>query len=560
MVSYLEWDEFLTQLSATPDNKLDFLLLISATIPENFIHTERKWLDEVIRALRSGGLLFIQGKPEELPSIGIYLDEWLTFKYWIAIESIPRQLRSGLPSTHAALLLFTKGKKFNIQKVRFPHKTCQACGKPLRDWGGKTHLMHPDGFVISDVWKDLPIQDNYNALSRPVLDVILKMVDNAEYQNGIIAPKNGLVPELILAPIQKMSVFESNMDYISRPKQFPLPGLLPSRQFETDQDGLWNKIIRGDVLEILKQYPDESVDLVFADPPYNLDKSYHTYEDEKDRDAYLDWCNEWLDEYIRILKPTGSLYLLNLPHWAMYHAQYLNQRLFFQNWIVWDALSEPRGKIMPAHYALLFYTRDESSFTFNYEEVAYLDSRNYCLRPACIRQRKIVGEDKKEMLTDIWWDIHRLKHRRDRDYHPCQLPEALMERIIRLSTNPGDVVLDGLAGTGTTAVVAAKLGRRYVAIDLDEEYIEITRQKIYQISTMGNIYRSSIKKPRKPYSKKALQLELQKLAQQLGRLPTPTDVQNLSQYGLDAFLTTFPTWGKALKAAKLEVTNDHSHP
>jgi hypothetical protein len=135
-----------------------------------------------------------------------------------------------------------------------------------------------------------------------------------------------------------------------------------------------------------------------------------------------------------------------------------------------------------------------------------------------------------------------------------------MERIIRLSTNPGDVVLDGLAGTGTTAVVAAKLGRRYVAIDLDEEYIEITRQKIYQISTMGNIYRSSIKKPRKPYSKKALQLELQKLAQQLGRLPTPTDVQNMSQYGLDAFLTTFPTWGKALKAAKLEVTNDHSHP
>jgi SAM-dependent methyltransferase len=133
-----------------------------------------------------------------------------------------------------------------------------------------------------------------------------------------------------------------------------------------------------------------------------------------------------------------------------------------------------------------------------------------------------------------------------------------MERIIRLSTNPGDVVVDALSGTGTTAVVAARLGRRYVAIDLDEKYIEITRKKLEQIKLIGNIQRSSTKRKRNHYSNKALQIELQEIARQLGRLPTPEDVQRLSQYELDAFLTSFPSWGKALKAAKLEVSNDHT--
>ena len=295
--------------------------------------------------------------------------------------------------------------------------------------------------------------------------------------------------------------------------------------------------------------------MVFADPPYNLDKSYNIYEDEKERQEYLNWCNAWLDETIRILKPSGSLYLLNLPRWAMYHASYLNQKLYFQNWIVWDALSEPRGMIMPAHYALLFYTRHPTHFTFNYEAVSPIDARFYCLRQSCIRARKQRGEDEKEPLTDIWWDIHRLKHRRDRDFHPCQLPNALLERIILLSTNPGDIVVDALAGTGTTAIVAAKLGRRYVAIDLDPAYVEIIRQKLAQIKTWGAIQRQTVKKTKNHYSKKALQLELQEIARRLGRLPTPEEVEQMSRYGLEAFLETFPSWSKALKAAKLEVNH-----
>lgn len=173
-----------------------------------------------------------------------------------------------------------------------------------------------------------------------------------------------------------------------------------------------------------------------------------------------------------------------------------------------------------------------------------------CVLPvsADVRRRT----DDKEPLTDFWWDVHRIKHRRDRDYHPCQLPDALMERIIRLSTDEGDIVLDAFCGTGTTAVTAARLGRRYVAIDVDEKYVRMAREKIAEVERRGYVERESIRKPPRKYTKKELQLELRALAAQLGRLPTPEDVQRMSKYDLEVFFEMFPTWGKALKAAKLE--------
>jgi len=548
------------------DGSLDFVVLVSAVLSADEL---RATLDECVRALKAGGLLFVQGRPEYLPEWGVYLDRRLHFKYWIAIQSALQKRGSGLPSVHAAVLMFVKGDRFNIQQVRFPHRRCAFCGRTLKDWGGKTHLMHPDGYLISDVWTDLPPDDNYTRLLTPALDTILRMLDpgttadGAHYQlgetdlfqragvhvptgegRGVIGPREGLAGSC---------VEES-------PLQYHLPGFIepkvrPRRPAGPVQigDELFNVVHHGDALEILKQYPDHSIDLAFADPPYNLNKSYGVYDDEHEEEQYIRWCNAWLEEYVRLLKPTGSLYVLNLPRWTMYHAAFLNQRLYFQNWIVWDALSEPRGKLMPAHYGLLFYTAHPTDFTFNYDAIAELDAPYYCLRPSCIRQRKARGADDKVPLTDLWWDVHRIKHRRDRDYHPCQLPDALMERIIRLSTNPGDVVLDALCGTGTTAVTALRLGRRYVAIDIDEEYVRITREKLAEVQRNGYVARESIRKPRRPYTKKELQLELRNLAARLGRLPTPEDVQQMSQYDVNAFFEMFPTWGKALKAARLEV-------
>ncbi len=565
-IAYPERDEFLRVLKEAADRSVDFIVIVTAALTPTDTSDVKAHLAECVRVLKDGGLLFVQGRPDYLPELGVYLDQRLRFKYWIAIESTPQRRTTGLPSVHAAVLLFSKGNgRLHIRPTRFPHQHCAFCGKPLRDWGGKTHLMHPDGYAISDVWMAFPPADNYTRLSSAALDTIVRMLDFGEskakspasYQGaltatpppeviGIIGPKEGIGSDSVV----REPVIRYRLPGIVQPA---LQGYGLTTHVEEE---LIDVVHCGDALDVLRRYPDNSIDLAFADPPYNLNKSYNIYEDEGDESGYVRWCNSWLLEYVRVLKPTGALYVVNLPRWAMYHASFLSRHLHFQNWIVWDALSEPRGKLMPAHYGLLFYTKHPSAFTFNYEALATLDARSYCLRPSCVRQRKARGVDEKEQLTDFWWDIHRIKHRRDRDYHPCQLPDGLMERIIRLSTNEGDTVLDALCGTGTTLVAAARLGRHYVGIDIDEEYVRISREKLAEVERWGYVKRESLHKARRAYTKKELQLELRDLAARLGRLPTPEDVRTLSRYDVRVFFDVFPSWGKALKAAKLEIHND----
>ncbi|MCK6630594.1 MAG: site-specific DNA-methyltransferase [Anaerolineae bacterium] len=565
-ISYIQHIELLEELSKRGSNSLEFVILATGALDANDKQSLFLLLQESVRVLKHGGVLFVQGIPRVLPELGVFLEKHLTFKYWFAVESIPIESRR-LPSVHAAVMLFTKGdSRFNIKRVRLPHQYCKACKRTVKDWGGKAHLMHPEGYVISDVIKDLPPANNYSQISKPLFDILIEMLDFPSERKGQLDNLIDLpLPQIdgLVGPIEGLAwkhkfLTESHVQYVL--PNFPLP---PAKQNGKqhqpiitpiiDKENLFDIIHQGDAIEILRQYPDESVDLVFADPPYNLDKDYTIYDDEQADHKYVEWCNTWLTEYIRILKPTGSLFVLNLPHWALYHADFLNQHLYFQNWIVWDALSEPRGKVMPAHYALLFYTKHPTDFTFNYEAISPIDARHYCLRASCVCNRKRMGDDEKVNLNDIWWDVHRIKHRRDRDYHPCQLPESLMGRIIRLATNPGDVVLDAFGGTGTTPLTALQLGRRYVAIDLDSNYVNIMWDKIAQIESLGQVQRQSTKQASRTVTKKALQLELRQLTLDLGRLPTPEDVKEKSQYGLDLFLETFPTWGKALKAAKLEI-------
>lgn len=564
-ISYIRHIGLLEELQKQNANSLEFVILVTGALDTNDKRLLFLLLQEVVRVLKNGGVLFVQGIPRVLPELGVFLEKHLNFKYWFAVESTPIET-TALPSVHAAVMLFTKGNgRFNIKRVRLPHQYCKACERTLKDWGGKAHLMHPEGYVVSDVIKDLPPADNYSQISKPLFDLFVEMLDFSPERkeqdelvdipqpeiNGVVGPIEGLAwKHKLLA--------ESNIQYVL--PGFPLPAekqngkqAQPQSTPVIDQANLFNVIHQGDAIEILRQYPDESVDLVFADPPYNLDKDYTIYDDEQADHKYIEWCNSWLTEYVRILKSTGSLFVLNLPRWSLYHADFLNQHLYFQNWIVWDALSEPRGKVMPAHYALLFYTKHPTHFTFNYEAISPIDARHYCLRASCVRNRKEMGDDDKTPLNDIWWDVHRIKHRRDRDYHPCQLPEPLMERIIRLATNPGDVVLDVFGGTGTTPLAALQLGRQYVAVDLDPNYVNIMQEKIFQVESMGQVQRRSIKQETRTVTKKALQLELRQLSLELGRLPTPEDVKEKSHYDLELFLELFPTWGKALKAAKLEI-------
>jgi site-specific DNA-methyltransferase (adenine-specific) len=242
-----------------------------------------------------------------------------------------------------------------------------------------------------------------------------------------------------------------------------------------------NNITQGDSLNLLKNIPDNSIDITFADPPFNLKKKYNSYKDSLEFKEYLDWCEKWISEMVRVTKPAGSIFLHNIPKWLTYYAGFLNTMADFRHWISWDAPTSPMGKsLQPGHYGILFYAKDIKQSKFY--EIRYPHKR--CRK--CEYVLKDYGGKKPglhpfgPLVSDVWTDIHRVKHNKYRDKHPCQLPIHLLERIILMSTDEGDIVLDPFMGTGTTAIAAKRLGRKYIGFDLDANYVNIANAHLAQ--------------------------------------------------------------------------------
>jgi len=257
-------------------------------------------------------------------------------------------------------------------------------------------------------------------------------------------------------------------------------------------DNLNNQIFHGDCLKLMKQIPDNSVDITFADPPFNLKKQYNGYKDNKEFQEYLDWCKKWIYEMVRITKTTGSIFVHNIPKWLTYYSELLNEIAHFKHWISWDASTAPMGKsLQPAHYGILYYAKDLKQNKFY--EIRYPHKR--CRK--CKYLLKDYGGKKESLhpygplISDVWTDIHRIKHNKYRDDHPCQLPVHLLERIVLMSTDENDIVLDPFVGTGTSVIAAKRLGRRFAGIDIDEKYVKITKEKLSMESAnskIGNIW------------------------------------------------------------------------
>lgn len=253
-----------------------------------------------------------------------------------------------------------------------------------------------------------------------------------------------------------------------------------------------NIIYHGDCLEVLRSISTDSVDMTFADPPFNLNKKYNSYKDRKSLESYLDWCKQWLSEMVRVTKPTGSIFVHNIPKWLTYYVAFLNEIADFKHWISWDAMSTPLGKtLMPTHYGILFYAKDKKLNKFY--EIRHPHKR--CRK--CNVLLKDYGGKKAglhpfgPLVSDVWTDLHRIKHAKNRDKHPCQLPETVLERLILMTTDEGDLVLDPFNGTGTTVIAAKCLGRKYIGIELDKHYVSMAEEKLQGVradSQIGGVW------------------------------------------------------------------------
>ncbi|MEM2561835.1 MAG: DNA methyltransferase [Candidatus Bathyarchaeia archaeon] len=471
-------------------------------------------------------VIAVYDAPSYLPFWYKYLKRiGFKFKYHIAVYFDPLNEfgKYNLLSSHIGILLVSNNS-FDPNKVRVPHKYCKFCGNTLKDWGGKTHLMHPEGSLISDVWKDfnLTYKDIVNQRCPELaIERLKKMFERAEIIEG------------------KRSIFREKENDEADEKINEIPELFK------------NKVIEGDATEVLKQFPNNCFDTVFIDPPYNLGKQYLSYEDE--RKDYVSWSLKWLKECFRVMEPNGSLFLLNIPKWAHEILIELLPNYYLIRWIVWDEPAEPRGKLIPAHYALLWLSKSKNVKTYPLKNDQ--DSAEFCLRINCVKVRRSIGIKDKISVRDVRWDIHRIKHRHKRfKFHPVQLPEKLLKFIIELTTNKGDAVLDPMVGTGTTVAVAKKLGRIFSGIDIDPTYVEITRKRLEGkldgiLEEPGNNFRD--KKFR--LTKKWIQIEMEKLARKIGRLPTVEDASSYLGVEKTFLLTIFPNWSKALKLAKIKL-------
>jgi site-specific DNA-methyltransferase (adenine-specific) len=421
--------------------------------------------------------------------------------------------------------------------------------------------MHTEGVALWDVWMDMVV-DPSERLPVEVVDRILRLSQSDQRDKVLF-----LLPDHQPSFDRWLTSYQPSIqsfDPLSWKKSES------SVQKRNVPDGMLDQLQRARCLDALKAIPSETIDLAFADPPFNLTKTYNGYSDDLRDSDYIGWCKRWLVEYERVLKPGGSMFLLNLPKWSVWLVDFLSRSrsLYLQNWIAWNSLPEPKGVVMPAHYCLLYLTKTEQASRFNYcsmengwepfdEAVFPPDRADVCRRRSCIRRRRASAHLWRGELTDIWHDIHRqrLASRWPEagKSHPCQTPERLIDRIVRLATNPGDIVLDAFAGIGTTAMIASRLGRRFIAIEQDNIYIKNAESRIEKLKSPIIYTRNASK--RRGISKRALQIELRRLALMLGRLPTRADVEQQSKFNLELFDAAFASWSAALKAAKITISS-----
>jgi len=248
-----------------------------------------------------------------------------------------------------------------------------------------------------------------------------------------------------------------------------------------EKDG--HTIIHGDAVQVLKEVvPDGSIALVFADPPYNIGKKFNGFLDRWPSDAdYAEWCKEWLMLCIRKLAPNGSMYLMSSTQCMPYLDLFLRKHMTILSRIVWHYDSsgvQARNYFGSLYEPILFAVKDPKNYVFNADAVK-VEARTGSKRKLIDYRKPVPSVYSSDKVPGNVWYFPRVRYRMpEYEQHPSQKPEALIERIILASSNPGDVVMDPFSGTFTTSAVAKKLGRMSLGIERDEEYIKIGLRRV----------------------------------------------------------------------------------
>ena len=236
--------------------------------------------------------------------------------------------------------------------------------------------------------------------------------------------------------------------------------------------------ILGESLSVLKKMKDKSVQLIFADAPYNIGKDFGNNSDKWESvHTYIEWCKTWIDECMRVLSDTGSMYFMTATQHMSYLDVYVSEKYNVLCRIIWayDSAGVQSKKMYGSLYEpiLMINKNKKASYIFNHEDIL-VEAKTGAKRKLIDYRKNPPQPYSTEKVPGNVWNFSRVRFRMDEyENHPTQKPEALLERIVKASSNLGDVVLDPFSGSFTTSAMAVRLGRVGIGIDLNEEYYEI---------------------------------------------------------------------------------------
>ncbi len=240
-------------------------------------------------------------------------------------------------------------------------------------------------------------------------------------------------------------------------------------------------IYHGDALEALKSVESESVHLIFADPPYNIGKDFDGIHDKVDDEEYFSWCEEWIRECHRVLKRTGTFYLMNSTQNMPKLDMFCRELFSIRSRIVWSYDSsgvQARNYFGSLYEPILHMTKHPKAYTFNAKDIL-VEAKTGAKRGLIDYRKDPPQPYSSTKVPGNVWDFPRVRYKMDEyENHPSQKPEALLERVIRASSNRHDVVLDPFAGSFSTGAVAKRLERHSVSIERNETYLKIGLRRI----------------------------------------------------------------------------------
>jgi site-specific DNA-methyltransferase (adenine-specific) len=251
------------------------------------------------------------------------------------------------------------------------------------------------------------------------------------------------------------------------------------RQFTNDK----TTIYWGDVIEVLQtRIPNQSVQLIFADPPYNIGKKFGDFIDKWDTEAnYLAWCYHWLDLCLQKLTPNGSLYLMASTQAMPYLDIYLREKIHVLSRIIWAYDSsgvQAKNHFGSSYEPILYGVIDDKNYTFNGDSIL-VEAKTGAKRGLIDYRKSPPAPYNTTKIPSNVWQFPRVRYRMpEYEEHPTQKPIALLERIIQASSHRNDMILDLFSGTFTTSYVAQQLGRQSIGIELQQDYIKIGLRRL----------------------------------------------------------------------------------